>query len=286
MKKILMTALLLSGLAGPVMGEVLHTITGEDLAQYRQVVADSAISVSYEELDGSPVLRVTCASEKPASHSLFKVPLNTPAGRNLLVTAELQAEDVKESVYLETWCFLSPDRAFFSRALDTALTGSTGWTRHRAPSLLQEDQVPQAVSLGVRFEGPGTVLVRNFEVALEEKGLAGLLQRPGAAGGLLGAAIGILGGLWGALTGALVPRGKGKGFVLGSGLVLLGTGVLLATTGLWLYLSDASRDYGYACLLSGGILTPLMILLLPGVMRQYRMAEERRMQQLDAGGSL
>ena len=104
-------------------------------------------------------------------------------------------------------------------------------------------------------------------------------ENPGMVGGLLGAAVGVLGGgVYGPLVGALVPRGIGKPIVMGYHYLLLAAGIALLVAGLAALMSGQPYGVWFALLLPGAILTLLMALFTPMLLRFYRQAEARRLE--------
>ena len=96
----------------------------------------------------------------------------------------------------------------------------------------------------------------------------------GAIGGSL---IGVVGGTLGALAGVLAPRGKGRGFILGSFAALILLGVVLLAVGLFAVVAGQPYYVWYPLVLCGGILTLVLSCTLPGIRARYRQAEARRM---------
>src|SRR6185295_11169350 len=97
--------------------------------------------------------------------------------------------------------------------------------------------------------------------------LIGAIGGPGL--GILGAAIGVAGGVF-------APRGKGKGFVLGTmtALVILGAAALIA--GIVAVIQKQPYHVWYPLVLEGGISVFVFGFLLPVMRMRYRQAEQRR----------
>jgi hypothetical protein len=98
---------------------------------------------------------------------------------------------------------------------------------------------------------------------------------------LPGTLFGCLGGLWGACAGILAPQGKARGFVLGSGTLLLVATVILLIAAIVAYFGGQPYWIWFGFGLPGvqGII--LFPMLLPLVVHRYRQAEERRMSAQD-----
>lgn len=96
-------------------------------------------------------------------------------------------------------------------------------------------------------------------------------------GGIGGAAAGVLGGVVGAAGGILAPKGKGRGFVLGSMMVGAIFGVLALLTGIVALVLGQPYHVWYPLFLLGAVLGGVMGGLIPVVRRRYREAEQRRL---------
>jgi hypothetical protein len=104
---------------------------------------------------------------------------------------------------------------------------------------------------------------------------------PNAWAWLPGTLFGCLGGLWGACAGCLAPRGRARGFVLGTGALFVVVGAIFLIAAIVAY--RAGQPYGiwYGLGLPGLLGLTLFPMLLPVVMYRYREAEERRMAAKD-----
>lgn len=104
--------------------------------------------------------------------------------------------------------------------------------------------------------------------------------------GLVGGVIGSLVGLWGAAVGTLssllIPRCRGRGWLMGllrGGLV---AGGLLVAVGFAALMAGQPGYVGFVFGLSGVMLGGLAAAFLPVLGRRYRLAEEQRMDRQDA----
>jgi hypothetical protein len=95
-------------------------------------------------------------------------------------------------------------------------------------------------------------------------------------GAIGGGGLGILGATLGVVGGKLAPRGKGKGFVLGTmtAIVILGTGALIA--GIVALIQKQPYHVWYPLALEGGISVFVFGFLMPVMRMRYRQAEQRR----------
>ena len=86
--------------------------------------------------DGNGSLRVTAT--KPIVVRLFEVGDIDIENARLIYQAKLRTEGVEGQVYLEMWCRFPGKGEFFSRGLQTPLTGTTDWTTEETPFFLKK----------------------------------------------------------------------------------------------------------------------------------------------------
>lgn len=104
------------------------------------------------------------------------------------------------------------------------------------------------------------------------------MEQANTLGAVLGAGFGIIGGgLGGPLMGYMVPRGRAKVLVLTLivGLLVVGVGLLVTACIAW-----TMKQPGYVVhpfLLTGGVATIVMGVLLPVIVGGYRAAEQRKL---------
>jgi MFS family permease len=97
-------------------------------------------------------------------------------------------------------------------------------------------------------------------------------------GGFGGAAIGVLGGTLGAAAGFLAPRGRGRGFIMASFVVLTAIGAATLVTGFAALATGQPRHVWYPLVLVGGIVVLVVPAQIPTLRNRYRQAEIRRME--------
>lgn len=100
----------------------------------------------------------------------------------------------------------------------------------------------------------------------------------GLVGGIGGSLIGVWGGVFGSLCGWLVPKGRGKGFLLGSQIVQAVLGVALLLTGVTALAMGQPYHVWYGFLLSGVLMTLLGAMFFFTLRKRYRDTELRKMR--------
>lgn len=98
---------------------------------------------------------------------------------------------------------------------------------------------------------------------------------------LPGTLLGCLGGLWGALAGSLAPAGRGRGLILGSGLLIVGTCLVLLVLGVTALMKGQPYGVWYGLGFPGLLGIILFASLLPVVLKRYGEAEQRKIQAED-----
>ena len=77
----------------------------------------------------------------------------------LVYRARIKTKDVEGRVFLEMRCLFHGKGEYFSRGLDTHLTGTNDWTTQETPFFLKKGQKPEIVKLNLVITGKGTVWI-------------------------------------------------------------------------------------------------------------------------------
>jgi hypothetical protein len=112
--------------------------------------------------DGNGALRIT--ADGPATVRLFEVHDLDVENARLIYQAKVRTEGVEGQVYLEMWCNFPGKGEFFSRGLQTPLSGSTGWTTEETPFILQKGEKPDYVKLNLVINGKGTAWIDDIRL--------------------------------------------------------------------------------------------------------------------------
>jgi hypothetical protein len=107
--------------------------------------------------DGHGSLRIDAAS--PFTVRLFEVADPEVEDARLIYRARLKTANLTGQAYLEMWCILPGKGEFFSRALQSPLTGTVDWTTQETPFFLEKGQRPQLIKLNLVVNGTGTVWI-------------------------------------------------------------------------------------------------------------------------------
>jgi hypothetical protein len=76
----------------------------------------------------------------------------------------LRTEGVVGEVFLEMWCHFPGQGEFFSRGLQTQLSGDNSWVSQETPFFLNEGENPDNVKINVVIKGSGTVWIDDIKL--------------------------------------------------------------------------------------------------------------------------
>ncbi|MFQ5961621.1 MAG: hypothetical protein ACE5MG_09500 [Candidatus Methylomirabilales bacterium] len=113
--------------------------------------------------DGMGSLRIDVTDE-PTAVRLFEVRELDVENARLIYQAKVRTEGVDGQVYLEMWCHFPGKGEFFSRGLQTPLTGTTDWTTEETPFLLKKGEKPDFVRLNLVINGTGTAWIDDIRL--------------------------------------------------------------------------------------------------------------------------
>jgi hypothetical protein len=113
--------------------------------------------------DGKGSLKITAT--EPTVVRLFETGDIDIENARLDYQARVRTEGLKGQVFLEMWCNFPGKGEFFSRGLDSPLTGTTGWTTQATPFFLQKGENPDNIKLNIVINGKGTVWVDDIRLS-------------------------------------------------------------------------------------------------------------------------
>ena len=206
----------------------------------------------FQKAEGKAAITLEHKSDESDSAWPFEAVITVPGNCVLWYEVTMCCYGDKKA-YPEMTVRFPDGKSYFSRGLDQAFEGNKkGWRRCRIPFYLDAGEQTLTVNMGARCEGPGTVLLDDVRLVQRPRTWLGNEEMLGGALGMLGGFFGTLLGCWGGLTGYLIPRGRGRRFVMISGSLFLGMSVLILILGGVFFFSGASRAWHYPFLLTGG----------------------------------
>lgn len=112
--------------------------------------------------DGNGSLKITIT--KPTVVLLYEVKDIDIENARLIYQASVRTENIDGQVYLEMWCHFPGKGDFFSRGIQSSLTGTTDWTTVETPFFLQKGENPDYVKLNLVINGKGTAWIDDIRL--------------------------------------------------------------------------------------------------------------------------
>jgi hypothetical protein len=129
---------------------------------------DGVLTKSNVELDkqasGGGKGSLKMSASEPTSVKLFEVTDLDVENARLIYQARLRCENLKGKAFLEMWCRFPGKGEFFSRGLQSTVSGTTDWVSCETPFFLKKGEKPDLVRLNVSIDGTGTVWVDNMKL--------------------------------------------------------------------------------------------------------------------------
>ena len=127
----------------------------DDVISKTGVLVDKGITS-----DGSGSLKMTV--EEPTTIKLYETGDVDIENARLIYQAKVRTEDVEGQVFIEMWCNFPGHGEFFSRALQSPLSGSNDWSSMGTPFLLKEGQNPDNIKINIVINGKGTAWIDDI----------------------------------------------------------------------------------------------------------------------------
>ena len=143
---------------------------------------------------GQGAFCITNTVNGPVSVPLFRVPLHNIDQVIVFYRAWARSTSTAQRAFLEIRCEYPGSKTRTSRLNESVLSETTAWVEVETPFYLIHKERPDAVVLGVAFEGPGTIWVGSGSLFYESR----FWGRYGAGYGLSLGFLAILIGLWSA----------------------------------------------------------------------------------------
>lgn len=112
--------------------------------------------------DGKGSLRISAT--EPVTVRLFEVKDLDINNARLIYQAKMKTDGLSGQAYLEMWCHFPGKGEFFSRGLQSPLTGTVDWTTEETPFFLKGGEKPDYVKLNVVVNGQGTVWIDDVRL--------------------------------------------------------------------------------------------------------------------------
>jgi hypothetical protein len=147
------------------------SLSAQDVTELKKFPVDSLDGVltrngvqldKQNSSDGKGSLKIIAS--QPLTVRLFEVPGLEVDDARLIYRAKVRTEGVEGLVYLEMWCHFPGKGEFFSRGLQTPLSGTTNWTTEETPFFLKKGEKPDYVKLNLVVNGKGTAWIDDIRL--------------------------------------------------------------------------------------------------------------------------
>ena len=134
-----------------------YPVNSMDVITRTNAAFDPAISA-----DGKGSVRIDASSQMVVN--LYEVSDTDVDNARLIYRAKVKTKDVEGKVFLEMRCLFPGKGEYFSRGLDTYLTGTNDWTTQETPFFLKKGQRPELIKLNLVITGKGTVWIDDIKL--------------------------------------------------------------------------------------------------------------------------
>jgi hypothetical protein len=112
--------------------------------------------------DGNGSVRITV--EKPTTIKLYETGDIDVEDARLIYRAKVRTQDVAGRVFIEMWCHFPGKGDFFSRALQSPLSGTNEWSTQETPFFLKKGENPDNVKINIVVDGKGIVWIDDIRL--------------------------------------------------------------------------------------------------------------------------
>lgn len=128
-----------------------------------EIITQSGVEIDKQiSADGNGSLRITAAESTVVR--LFETGDIDVENARLIYQAKVRTEGVEGQVFLEMWCHFPGKGEFFSRGLQTPLTGTIDWTTEEIFFLLRKGENPDNVKINLVIDGKGTAWIDDIRL--------------------------------------------------------------------------------------------------------------------------
>lgn len=110
--------------------------------------------------DGNGSLHITAT--EPTTIRLYETGDIDIEDARLIYRTRIKTENVEGQVYLEMWCDFTGKGEFFSRDLQSPLTGTNDWSSEETFFLLKKGENPDNIKLNLVVNGKGSVWIDDI----------------------------------------------------------------------------------------------------------------------------
>jgi hypothetical protein len=127
------------------------------------VISKSDVQLDKEiSSDGNGSLKIVAI--EPTVINLYEVRDIDIENARLMYQARVRTENIDGQVYLEMWCHFPGRGEYFSRGLQSPLTGTKDWITIETPFFMRKGEKPDYVKLNLVINGKGTAWIDDIRL--------------------------------------------------------------------------------------------------------------------------
>ena len=150
-------ALLLFAFLSHTYAEEIKKLSLDDIASLgTSISVDSKVKV-----EGSASARIS--TTWPTTICLGEVPMLNVDNGKLVYEAKVRSEGLEGTAFLEMWCHVGGGQ-YFSRGMNSVITGTTDWKKLETPFILQPGQKAEKVTLNIVVNGKGKLWIDDVRL--------------------------------------------------------------------------------------------------------------------------
>jgi len=112
--------------------------------------------------DGKGSLKIV--AHKPITIKLFETGEIDVENAKIVYLAKVRSDNLEGQAFLEMWCEFEGKGEFFSKALDSPISGTKDWREMETPFFLKPGQNPSNIRLNLQVKGKGTVWIDDIRL--------------------------------------------------------------------------------------------------------------------------
>jgi hypothetical protein len=144
----------------PARGAELKKLALDDAASLGTTVSTD-LQIKQE---GNGSIRISTVW--PTSICLGEVQELNVENARIIYRARVKSEKLEGAAYLEMWCHVDGGQ-YFSRGMNSTISGTKDWTTLQTPFFLQPGQSAKKATLNIVINGKGTVWVDDVQLLKE-----------------------------------------------------------------------------------------------------------------------
>jgi hypothetical protein len=130
----------------------------DGLITLSNVAIDKGVST-----DNNGSLKISMSA--PSTINLFEVNDIAIDDARLIYQAKVRCENLDGQAYLEMWCHFPGMGEYFSRGLQSPVSGIMNWTTVETPFFLKKGQKPDIIKLNLVVAGKGDVWIDDIRLS-------------------------------------------------------------------------------------------------------------------------